>query len=705
VWTAEESGRTYAFPETLLGTDSHTPMINCLSILGWGVGGIEGGSAMLGQPVSMMVPRVVGCRLSGRLRPGVTATDLVLTIVERLRAYGVVGTFVEYFGPGLAALSLSDRATLANMAPEYGATMGFFPIDSETLRYLEQTARGGPHLERVERYARAQGLWHDAEGPQPAFLETVEIDLDDIVPSIAGPRRPQDRIALGDVTRAFEQDVLPGCPELPAGGVQVEDTGFTLDHGHVVIAAITSCTNTSNPSVMLAAGMLAKKAVARGLKVKPWVKTSLSPGSLVVADYLRSTGLQDSFDALGFHLTGFGCMTCMGNSGPLEPPIARTIEEQDITATAVLSGNRNFEGRIHPLARTNYIGSPPLVVAYALAGSMRVDLTRDALGTGADGKPVYLADIWPTQEEVDELADSVLVAERYEASYAQMFSGDRRWQAIKAAEGDTYRWPEDDYMKEPPFFLDVGPELPTREDIIGARPLALLGDGITTDHISPVGTITASSAAGRHLIDRGVTPEDFNSFAARRVNHEVMIRGAFANIRIQNQMVPDRRGGWARHEPSGEIMPVHEAAERYRAEGVPLVIVAGREYGQGSSRDWAAKGTRLLGVRAVIAEGFERIHRSNLIGLGVLPLQFAEGYSWSSLKMDGSEMVEVRGIAGDIDCRMPLDMTLTRADGRVETVPLICRLDTRLEVEYYKNGGILHYVLRNRINAGSRQAL
>jgi len=698
IWTAEQDGQTFAFPETLLGTDSHTPMINCLGILGWGVGGIEGGSAMLGQPVSMMVPRVVGCRLTGRLRPGVTATDLVLAIVERLRAHGVVGTFVEYFGPGLSALSLSDRATLANMAPEYGATMGFFPIDGETIRYLAQTARGGAHLELVETYARIQGLWHDADGPQPDFGETVEIDLDAIVPSIAGPKRPQDRIALGDAARGFAQDLLPDCAPLPEGGAPVEGKPWTVDHGHVIIAAITSCTNTSNPSVMLAAGLLARNAVARGLEVKPWVKTSLSPGSLVVADYLKSTGLQESLDTLGFNLTGFGCMTCMGNSGPLDGPVTKAIEKHDVTATAVLSGNRNFEGRIHPLARTNYIGSPPLVVAYALAGSMRVDLTRDPLGTGSDGKPVYLADIWPTPEELDRLADSVLVPERYEASYAGMFDGDRRWQGIAGAGGDTYRWPNDNYMKEPPFFLEVGPDLPSREDIVGARPLVLLGDSITTDHISPVGTITATSAAGQYLIDHGVPPEDFNSFAARRVNHEVMIRGAFANIRIQNQMVPDRRGGWARHEPSGEVMPVHEAAARYRAEGVPLVVVAGREYGQGSSRDWAAKGTRLLGVRAVIAEGFERIHRSNLIGLGVLPLQFAEGHSWSGLAMDGTEKIDVPGIAGDIDCRMPLEMTLTRADGRTETVPLVCRLDTRLEVEYYRHGGILHYVLRKRIN-------
>lgn len=697
VWTSEQGNRTYAFPETLLGTDSHTPMINCLGVLGWGVGGIEGGSALLGQPVSMMVPRVVGVRLTGRLKPGVTATDAVLTVVERLRTYGVVGSFVEYFGPGLAGLPLSDRATLANMAPEYGATMGFFPIDGETLRYLEQTDRGGEHLDLVEAYARTQGLWHDADGEQPDYAEVVQIDLGEIVPSVAGPKRPQDRLALPDVAGRFDAEVLPECADLPEGGAPVDGADWTLDHGDVVIAAITSCTNTSNPSVMLAAGLLAKKAVERGLRSKPWVKTSLSPGSLVVADYFAATGLQQALDTLGFQLTGFGCMTCMGNSGPLSADVGKAIEAHDVTASAVLSGNRNFEGRIHPLAKTNYIGSPPLVVAYALAGSMRVDLSKDALGTGSDGKPVYLADIWPSPAELDAVVSSALTPERYRKHYSHMYDGERRWQALDAPAGDTFEWPNDDYMKEPPFFLDVGPELPVIDDIIEARPLALLGDSITTDHISPVGIITPTSAAGQYLIEQGVPPEEFNSFAARRVNHDVMIRGAFANIRIQNQMVPDRRGGWARHEPSGEVMPIHTAAGRYRDDGVPLVVVAGKEYGQGSSRDWAAKGTRLLGVRAVIAEGFERIHRSNLIGLGVLPLQFADGVSWKKLGMDGSETVTVRGIAGEITPRMPVEMTLTRKDGRSETVPLVCRLDTTLEVAYYRNGGILHYVLRQRI--------
>lgn len=699
IWTAEEGGKSYAFPETLLGTDSHTPMVNCLSVLGWGVGGIEGGSAMLGQPVSMVIPRVVGCRLVGSLRPGATATDAVLTVVEALRAYKVVGAFVEFFGPGLTGLPLSDRATLANMSPEYGATMGFFPIDGETLKYLESTARGGDHLDLVEKYARIQGLWHDADGPQPTYNETLTIDLSEVVPSMAGPKRPQDRFALTDAKKSFKDSVFGDYAPLADGGAPVAGKSWSLEHGALIIASITSCTNTSNPSVMLAAGLLARNAVQRGLRVKPWVKTSLSPGSRVVADYFATLGLQEPLDALGFNLTGYGCMTCMGNSGPIAADISESIEKYDVAAGAILSGNRNFEGRIHTLAKINYIASPPLVVAYAIAGNINHDLTTEPLGTDQQGKPVYLSDIWPSQEELQTCISSALNAERFKTLYADMFDGEKHWQNVDVPSGKTFTWPEDDYMKEPPFFAALAKPLQGIENIVRARPLALLGDSITTDHISPVGIITPTSAAGKHLVSCGIAPEDFNSFAARRVNHDIMIRGTFANIRIQNEMTPDVRGGWTRHEPSGEILPVHEAAARYRKEGVPLVVIAGKDYGQGSSRDWAAKGTHLLGVRAVIAEGIERIHRSNLIGLGVLPLQFADGFTRKSIGLDGTETIDVKGIDGDITPRMRMTVTVTRTTGETIDVPVICRLDTKLEVEYYKNGGILLYVLRNNLSS------
>jgi aconitate hydratase len=695
VWTTTTGNTVTAHPETLLGTDSHTPMINGIGVLGWGVGGVEGGTALLGQPVTMMVPRVVGCHLTGRLPAGTTATDLVITITERLRGHGVVGSFVEFFGKGLRSLSLSDRATLANMAPEYGATMGFFPIDEEALRYLEATARGGDHLALVETYCRAQGLWHDPDETQPDYAEVVEVDLDTIEPSIAGPRRPQDRIRLVDAADSFAR-LAKSYDHLPAGGVPVAGRDWTLDHGDVVIASITSCTNTSNPSVMLAAGMLARNAVARGLSVAPWVKTSLAPGSRVVADYLQGMGLQASLDALGFQIVGFGCTTCMGNSGPLDAPIAQAIDQYGVAASAVLSGNRNFEGRIHPQVRSNYICSPPLVVAYAIAGTMRTDLTREPLGTGADGKPVYLHEIWPGAEELAAAVVRALDPALFRTRYADAFVGDERWQAVQAPEGGTFNWNEDSlYMKEPPFFAGIGPHLPPIANISGARVLALLGDGITTDHISPVGTITQTSAAGQYLQDLGIAPAGFNSFAARRVNHEVMIRGAFANIRIRNEMADGREGGWTRHWPTGEIVPIHVAAERYRDDGVPLVVVAGKDYGAGSSRDWAAKGTTLLGIRAIVAEGFERIHRSNLIGFGVLPLQFLPGVTRQSLSLDGSETFDIGGIAEGLAPRRRLPCSILRTDGTVTEIELVCRLDTAVELDYFRSGGSLHYVLRN----------
>ena len=696
IWTASDGNRTLVFPETLLGTDSHTPMINGIGVLGWGVGGIEAGAAMLGQPVTLIVPPVVGCRLEGKLPAGTNATDLVISLTERLREVGVVGTFVEFFGEGLEALTLSDRATIANMAPEYGATMGFFPIDRETIRYLDDTNRGGDHLNLVETYAKLQGLWHDPNDEQPVYDRMVVVDLSQIVPSIAGPRRPQDRVNLTEAASRFKADVLPAQPALPEGGASVEGHDWRLDHGAVVVAAITSCTNTSNPYVMLAAGLLARKAIERGLTIKPWVKASLAPGSRVVTDYLEATGLQTSLDALGFNCVGYGCTTCMGNSGPLSPEISEAIRQHDVCGIAVLSGNRNFEGRIHPLAKANYIASPPLVIAYAIAGNMGIDLASDPLGTDAEGRDIMFADIWPAPDEIAAIVGEALTAERFRMRYENLFEGDERWKSISAPRGATFDWPEEsDYIKEPPFFEDLTPSIPEIGDILGARPLAMLGDSITTDHISPVGTITASSAAGQYLVAQRIDPLDFNSFAARRINHEVMIRGAFANIRLQNEMAPERLGGWTHYQPSDELMPVHEAAARYRREGVPLVVVAGSDYGCGSSRDWAAKGTRLLGVRAIIAEGFERIHRSNLIGMGVLPLQFRDGETRKTLGLDGTETFDVRGLGCDITPLMPIGATIYRADGSSRKITLTVRLDTAIEVQYYRHGGILHYVLRN----------
>lgn len=696
IWIESSGQKTLVYPETLLGTDSHTPMVNSLGVLGWGVGGIEGGAAMLGQPITMALPRVVGCRLTGQLRPGVTATDLVLTLTQKLREYKVVAAFVEYFGPGLSCLPFSDRATISNMAPEYGATMGFFPIDRQTLIYLEQTARG-QNNELIERYARMQSLWHDPEESQPNYEEVIEVNLSEIEPSIAGPRRPQDRIPLNKAAERFRIDVAQSAPDLPDSGVSVDGHSWRLNHGAVIIAAITSCTNTSNPSNMLAAGLLARNAVRAGLTRKPWVKTSLAPGSRVVMDYLSGAGLQDSLDQLGFNLVGFGCLTCMGNSGPLEPEIAQAIESNGIVAAAVLSGNRNFEGRIHPSAKANYICSPPLVVAYAIAGNAGIDFKNDPLGLSKDGKPVFLADIWPDAKEVERLVSTALMPERFKSRYADVFDGESHWRSLQVAQADTFDWdPDSLYMRQPPFFDDLSPTLPLRAPLLGARALLVLGDSITTDHISPVGTITAESAAGRYLQSLKIHPVNFNSFASRRVNHDVMLRGAFANIRIRNLMAEGREGGWTRHMPDGKIMPVHEAAKRYQEEDVPLIVLAGKDYGAGSSRDWAAKGTQLLGIRAIIAEGFERIHRSNLVGMGIMPLQFPSGVSHQTLGIDGSEIFDIEEF-DSIEPRSIKKCIITRSDGSKSSVSLICRLDTPLEAAYYANGGILHYIARQMV--------
>ncbi len=698
VWTARDGEVEVAFPDTLVGTDSHTTMVNGLAVLGWGVGGIEAEAAMLGQPISMVIPEVVGFRLVGELPEGTTATDLVLTVTQMLRQRGVVGKFVEFFGPGLDRLPLADRATIANMAPEYGATCGFFPIDQVTLDYLRLTGRDPELVALVEAYARAQGLWRDGDTPEPDYTEVVELDLGTVEPSLAGPRRPQDRVPLSRARAAFEQ----ALPELVRGGepdrrVPVAGEDFELRHGDVVIAAITSCTNTSNPSVMIAAGLLARKARARGLRPKPWVKTSLAPGSRAVSDYLARLGLQEDLDALGFELVGYGCTTCIGNSGPLPEPIARAIREGQLVAAAVLSGNRNFEGRIHPLVRANYLASPPLVVAYALAGSLRRDLVNEPLGKDREGRPVYLRDIWPSAEEVAAAVREAVTPEAYRRSYADVFAGDEHWQAIAPAEtGLTYAWdPASTYVRRPPYFDGMTPEPPAQvADILGARPLCILGDSVTTDHISPAGAIPPDSPAGRYLLEHGVPVEEFNSYGARRGNHEVMMRGTFANIRLRNEMVPEREGGFTRLMPEGEVTTVFEAAMAYRERGVPLVVIGGREYGTGSSRDWAAKGPRLLGVRAVIAESFERIHRANLVGMGVLPLVFPEGVSHRTLGLDGSEVFDLIGLAQGLRPRMTVGLRIHRADGRTEEVELLARLDTEEEVEYYRHGGILHYVLR-----------
>ncbi len=714
VWTKDEDGQTFAFPDTCVGTDSHTTMINGLAVLGWGVGGIEAEAAMLGQPISMVIPEVIGFKLTGALPEGATATDLVLTVTEMLRKKGVVGKFVEFFGPGLDNLSLEDAATIANMAPEYGATCGFFPIDEETLTYLRDTGRDPHRVELVEAYAKAQGLWRPERAEDPVFTDTLELELGSVVPSLAGPKRPQDRVALTDAANAFEKalsdirhvnapdaasamDSEGGDPPQLVKTHQVQGEDYTLSDGDVVIAAITSCTNTSNPSVLVAAGLLARKAKEKGLTVQPWVKTSLAPGSQVVTDYLEKSGLQDDLDALGFNLVGYGCTTCIGNSGPLPPKISKAINECDLVAASVLSGNRNFEGRVSPDTRANYLASPPLVVAYALAGSMRKNIVTEPLGEGADGKPVYLKDIWPNSTEIAEIVRANLTPEMFETRYSDVFKGDAHWQEISVTGGLTYEWEGGStYVQNPPFFESdtAGGQ---SENVENARILGLFGDSLTTDHISPAGSIKADSPAGRYLQDNGVNVVDFNSYGSRRGNHEVMMRGTFANIRIQNQMVPGVTGGVTLHQPSGEQMSIYDAAMRYAKDETPLVVFGGKDYGMGSSRDWAAKGTRLLGVRAVIVESFERIHRSNLIGMGVAPLQFKDGVTWKTLDLKGDETVSIAGL-DTLEPRKELDLTIHRADGSSETVTVLARIDTDDELAYYKSGGILQYVLHNLTN-------
>ncbi len=697
VWTKEGDGANpVAFPDTLVGTDSHTTMVNGLSVLGWGVGGIEAEAAMLGQPISMLIPEVVGFRLTGELKDGVTATDLVLTVTEMLRRERVVGKFVEFYGPGLGALPLEDRATIANMAPEYGATCGFFPIDEETLAYLAATARKKKLIALVEAYGKAQGLFRDGDTPDPVFSKTLSLDLGDVEPSIAGPKRPQDRVPLVRAAAAFAEAL---DKEYSKGGeakmrVPVEGKNFDLGHGDVVIAAITSCTNTSNPSVMVAAGLLAKKAVKRGLHVKPWVKTSLAPGSQVVTDYLKEAGLQKHLDALGFNLVGYGCTTCIGNSGPLPDEISHTIHTHHLAVAALLSGNRNFEGRINHDVRANYLASPPLVVAYALAGSVMTNLATEPLGTDSDGAPVYLKDIWPTAKKIAEVVRKAVKTSMFKARYGDVFRGDPAWREIEVKGGRTYEWdPNSTYVRNPPHFTGMSLAPAPVADIEGARILGLFLDSITTDHISPAGGIRRDSPAGRYLIEHGVAVHDFNSYGARRGNHEVMMRGTFANTRIKNQMVPGVEGGVTVHYPSGERMAIYDAAMRYQAEGVPLVVFASKEYGTGSSRDWAAKGTRLLGARAVIAESFERIHRSNLIGMGVLPLLFAEGESWGSLGLKGDEKVDLGGLAA-VKPRQWLEAWIITPRGERRAIRLKAAIDTFNELDYYRNGGILPYMLR-----------
>ena len=656
VWTSDENGRTIAYPDTLVGTDSHTTMVNGLAVLGWGVGGIEAEAAMLGQPISMVLPEVVGVRLHGTLKEGVTATDLVLTLTQMLRRKGVVGRFVEYFGPGLKSLAIAERAPLGNMAPEYGATCGFFPIDAETLRYLAFTGRDPQQVRLVEAYAKAQGMWHDENTPDPLFTDTLDLDLGTVEPSIAGPRRPQDRVPLVKAPEAFLAELprLGGKADAKSAArkVSVRGTNYELRDGDVVIAAITSCTHTSNPSVMLAAGLLARNAVNRGLKVKPWVKTSLAPGSQVVSDYYDAAGVQKDLDALGFNLVAYGCTTCIGNSGPLPDPIAEAVEKGDLVVTAVLSGNRNFEGRINPEVRANYLASPPLVVAYAIAGSMRINLATAPLGEDSDGKPVYLKDIWPSSKEVNDTIRQALSPEMFRKRYANVFEGPEAWRKVEVQKGKTYQWdPSSTYIAHPPYFENMSKQPGRLTDITLARPLAIFGDSITTDHISPAGSINADSPAGEYLINHQIRLPDFNSYGSRRGNHEVMMRGTFANIRIKNEMVPGIEGGLTKHLPDGKLMSIYAAAMEYRNDGVPLVVIAGKEYGMGSSRDWAAKGTLLLGVKAVFAESFERIHRANLVGMGVLPLQFADGAGRQSLELDGSERFDILGVAEDLKPR------------------------------------------------------
>jgi aconitate hydratase len=701
VWTAEEDGKTVAYPDTVVGTDSHTTMVNGLSVLGWGVGGIEAEAAMLGQPIPMLIPEVIGFKLTGAMPEGATATDLVLTVTQMLRKKGVVGKFVEYFGPGTVGLTIEDQATIANMAPEYGATCGFFPISQATINYLKETGRAKDRVALVEAYAKEQGFWIDENSPEPVFTDTLELDLSTVMPSLAGPKRPQDRVLLNEAAESFKHALANdfGKAGHESARVPVQagkgEEPFDVGHGDVVIAAITSCTNTSNPAVLIAAGLVARNAVAKGLKVKPWVKTSLAPGSKVVTDYLTNAGLQKDLDALGFNLVGYGCTTCIGNSGPLPEAISEVINADDLVACSVLSGNRNFEGRVNPDVRANYLASPPLVVAYALAGSMQIDIVKEPLGVGKDGEPVYLRDIWPTNEEIAKIQRKSVTNALFTKRYANVFDGDKHWQAIKVAGGETYAWDSTStYVQNPPYFQDIKMTPDPVTDIQEARILAIFGDSITTDHISPAGNIRPTSPAGRYLLERQVRQDEFNGYGSRRGNHEVMMRGTFANIRIRNKITPEIEGGVTKHFPSGEVMAIYDAAMQYETEGRPLVIFAGKEYGTGSSRDWAAKGTKLLGVRAVIAETYERIHRSNLVGMGVLPLQFIED-GWQRLGLTGEEIVTVRGLE-DITPRKTLYVELYRpSDHKTARFPVRCRIDTQTELEYFRAGGVMQYVLRN----------
>ncbi len=725
VWTdKDQNGQEVAYPDTLVGTDSHTTMVNGLGVLGWGVGGIEAEAAMLGQPISMLIPEVVGFRLDGALKEGVTATDLVLTVTQMLRKHGVVGKFVEFYGDGLAHVPLADRATIGNMAPEYGATCGFFPIDEETLRYLQVSGRDETRIKLVEEYARANGFWRD-ESYDPVYTSTLSLDLSTVEPSLAGPKRPQDRVALSSAASEFRKVAdeyraanppktetgrwaaeggAPRPDDVPghAGSdnwVPVEGEDYRIHDGSVVIAAITSCTNTSNPYVMIGAGLVAQKANALGLTRKPWVKTSLAPGSQVVSEYLRDAGLQDDLDALGFNLVGYGCTTCIGNSGPLPEPISRAVNDGDLVVTSVLSGNRNFEGRVNPDVRANYLASPPLVVVYAIAGDMNIDVANDPIGKDKNGEDVYMRDIWPTQKEIAELVEKTVTRHAFQSKYADVFKGDERWAEIETAEGETYPWPaQSTYVQNPPYFEGMGKDPGTIENLENARILAILGDSVTTDHISPAGSFKPEHPAGKYLLEHQVPQRDFNSYGARRGNHEVMMRGTFANIRIRNQMVPGVEGGYTRG-PDGETVSIYDAAMAWMEQGRDLVIVAGKEYGTGSSRDWAAKGAALLGVKAVIAESYERIHRSNLVGMGVIPFEFTNGQDRKTLDLTGDEEISIHGLAGDLKPRATVKATIKRADGKTEEIDLLCRIDTEVEIEYVENGGVLHYVLRNLAKA------
>ncbi len=696
VWTDGD----VAYPDTLVGTDSHTTMVNGLGVLGWGVGGIEAEAAMLGQPVSMLIPEVIGFKLTGQMKEGTTATDLVLTVTNMLRKKGVVGKFVEFYGPGLDTLPLADRATIANMAPEYGATCGIFPIDAETINYLKLTSRTDERIALVEAYAKAQGMWRDENYQEPIFTDTLELDMSSVEPCIAGPKRPQDKVVLATAHTSF----AAALPELnkenkTAAGAKIKVGDYELEHGSVVIGAITSCTNTSNPYVMMAAGLVARKAAARGLKAKPWVKTSLAPGSKVVTEYFNQSGLTKDLDAVGYNLVGYGCTTCIGNSGPLKDEIEAAIKDNGLVVASVLSGNRNFEGRVHPLVKANYLASPPLVVAYALAGTMNIDITKDPIATGSDGKPVYLKDIWPTNAEVAKVVMECVTADMFKKKYADVFAGEKAWQQIAVGQGKTYGWQSSStYVQNPPYFVDMKKEASDKTgDIINARILAVLGDSITTDHISPAGNISKTSPAAKYLMENGVDAKEFNSYGARRGNHEVMMRGTFANIRIKNEMLGGEEGGNTLY--NGEKMSIYDAAMKYKADGTKLVVFAGKEYGTGSSRDWAAKGTKLLGVEAVIAESFERIHRSNLVGMGILPLTFHGDINRKTLNITGEEIITLKGLSAGIKPRMKVDMVITAKDGSTQTVPLLCRIDTLDELEYYKNGGILQYVMKNLLKA------